>query len=87
LYSDLLVHDMGAALGDRMVQGSAQSSEWRTMPLWRMAERTRFLHDGRALSVTQAITAHGGQAQASRDAFLALDSAGRAALLAFLGCI
>jgi mono/diheme cytochrome c family protein len=87
LYSDLLLHDMGPLLADRMVQGSAQGNEWRTMPLWRVSERTRFLHDGRALNLTQAITTHGGQAQASRDAFLNLDSISRQALLNFLGCI
>jgi len=87
LYSDLLLHDMGPALADRMVQGGAQGNEWRTMPLWRVSERTRFLHDGRALNVTQAITAHGGQAQASKDAFFALDSISRQLLLNFLGCI
>jgi CxxC motif-containing protein (DUF1111 family) len=31
--------------------------------------------------------AHGGQAQAARDAFLALDSISRQLLLNFLGCI
>jgi hypothetical protein len=87
LYSDLLLHDMGPGLADRMQQGSAQGNEWRTMPLWRVSERGKFLHDGRAFALTDAITAHGGQAQAARDAFLALDLASRQALLAFLGCI
>jgi CxxC motif-containing protein (DUF1111 family) len=87
LYSDLLLHDMGPSLADRMVQGQAQGNEWRTMPLWRVSERTRFLHDGRALNITQAITLHSGQAQASHDAFFALGSASRQLILDFLGCI
>jgi CxxC motif-containing protein (DUF1111 family) len=87
LYSDLLLHDMGPGLADRLQQGSAQGNEWRTMPLWRASERGKFLHDGRAFTLTDAIMAHGGQAQAAREAFVALDAAGKQALLAFLGCI
>ena len=87
LYSDLLLHDMGSALGDGMIQGSAKGNEWRTMPLWKVSERTKFLHDGRALSMTDAISAHGGQAQASRNTFFNMDGNSRQSLLAFLGCI
>jgi CxxC motif-containing protein (DUF1111 family) len=87
LYSDLLLHDMGLALDDLVQQGSAKGNEWRTMPLWRVSERGKFLHDGRARTLADAIAAHGGQAQAARDAFLALDAGRRQALLAFLGCI
>ena len=87
LYSDLLLHDMGPALADRTRQGSALGSEWRTMPLWKLSERGKFLHDGRALTVTEAIMAHMGQGQAARDRFVALDNTGKQALLAFLGCI
>jgi CxxC motif-containing protein (DUF1111 family) len=87
IYSDLLLHDMGPALSDQMRQGSAQGNEWRTTPLWKVSERTKFLHDGRAMTLTDAILAHAGQGQASRDAFTALDSASKQSLLAFLGCI
>ena len=87
LYSDLLLHDMGPALDDRMRQGSALGNEWRTTPLWKLSDRGKFLHDGRALTITDAIMAHAGQGQAARDKFLALDSGGKQALLAFLGCI
>ena len=87
LYSDLLLHDMGPGLADQMRQGSALGNEWRTPPLWKLSERGKFLHDGRAMTVTDAIMAHGGQGQAARDRFLALDSASKQALLAFLGCI
>jgi len=87
LYSDLLLHDMGPALADQMRQGSALGHEWRTTPLWKLSERGKFLHDGRALTIPDAITAHAGQGQPARDQFLALDSASKQALLAFLGCI
>jgi mono/diheme cytochrome c family protein len=87
LYSDLLLHDMGAGLADGMQQGAATGSEWRTMPLWRVSERTRLLHDGRARSIEDAVAQHGGQATAARDAFTALDAAARQAVIEFLGCI
>jgi hypothetical protein len=87
LYSDLLVHDMGAAFDDRFVAGSAGGSEWRTAPLWRVSDRAHFLHDGRAATISDAIAAHGGQAAASAAAFGALDATTRQTLLDFLGCI
>ncbi len=86
-YSDLLLHDMGPGLADGFQQGSALGSEFRTMPLWRVSERSKFLHDGRAVTLPDAVSAHGGQAAASRDAFLTLDPVNLQALLDFLGCI
>jgi CxxC motif-containing protein (DUF1111 family) len=59
LYSDLLVHDMGRALADHIEQGSAGGREFRTAPLWGVGQRLYFLHDGRATSLDEAISAHG----------------------------
>lgn len=87
LYSDLLLHDMGPALADGIVQGSASGSEFRTMTLRAMAERSHFLHDGRATTIAAAIEAHGGQGAPSRAAFDALSATDREALLAFVGCL
>jgi CxxC motif-containing protein (DUF1111 family) len=47
LYSDLLLHNMGAALADNIVQGKAGADEFRTTPLWGLGQRLFFLHDGR----------------------------------------
>ncbi|HVV49193.1 MAG TPA: di-heme oxidoredictase family protein [Polyangia bacterium] len=87
LYSDLLLHDMGPALDDHFVAGSAAGNQWRTAPLWRVSDRAHFLHDGRAATISDAIAAHGGQAAAAAAAYAALDPASQQALLAFLGCI
>jgi CxxC motif-containing protein (DUF1111 family) len=81
-YSDFLLHDIGT--GDGIVQGDAQGNEIRTAPLWGLRRSGPYLHDGRARRVTDAIEAHGGQAQAARDAFAQLPSSNRAALLKFL---
>ena len=48
LFSDLLVHHMGARLADRVSQGAAGPDEFRTAPLWGVGQRIFFLHDGRA---------------------------------------
>ena len=48
LYSDLLVHNMGAGLADHVSQGGAGPDEFRTAPLWGVGQRYFFLHDGRS---------------------------------------
>jgi CxxC motif-containing protein (DUF1111 family) len=89
-YTDLLLHDMGEGLSDGRPDFLATGSEWRTPPLWGIGlSKTvngagAFLHDGRARDFTEAILWHGGEAQASREAFQELSRQERAALLAFL---
>lgn len=84
LYSDLLLHDMGPALDDRVAQGTARGDEWRTAPLWGLADRARFLHDGRAETLDAAILAHGGEAERARERFRSLSKRDRGRLLRFL---
>jgi CxxC motif-containing protein (DUF1111 family) len=82
-YSDFLLHDMGS-LGDGLEMASSSGAEARTEPLWGLRFVTRFLHDGRATTLEQAISAHDGQARAARDRFSALAADAKAQLLAFL---
>lgn len=58
LFSDLLVHHMGPALADNIVQGSAAGDEFRTAPLWGLGKRIFFLHDGRTTDLLQVIQDH-----------------------------
>jgi CxxC motif-containing protein (DUF1111 family) len=58
LYSDLLVHHMGAAMADNVVQGNAGPDEFRTTPLWGLGQRLFFLHDGRTSDLMVAIQDH-----------------------------
>ena len=60
LFSDLLLHRMGAKLEDGISQGSAGPEEFRTAPLWGLGQRVFFLHDGRTSDLMQAIAAHAG---------------------------
>lgn len=92
-YTDLLLHDMGDGLADQRAEGDANGREWRTPPLWGIGltktvnGHTRFLHDGRARSLEEAILWHGGEAQPSQEHYLQLSSEARAALLAFLNSL
>jgi CxxC motif-containing protein (DUF1111 family) len=90
-YTDLLLHDMGPALDDAYTEGQAATSEWRTPPLWGIGLQQDFqggeayyLHDGRARSLEEAIELHGGEAAASRGAYLALTPQDRQRVLRFL---
>ncbi|RLQ87223.1 di-heme oxidoredictase family protein [Notoacmeibacter ruber] len=89
-YSDLLLHDMGEGLADGQQVGRANGREWRTQPLWGIgltevvSGHTLFLHDGRARNLEEAILWHGGEAQAARDAYAAMDKSQRDALITFL---
>jgi CxxC motif-containing protein (DUF1111 family) len=87
LYSDLLLHNMGPALNDGVVQGQAQGSDWRTTPLWGLSVRVRYLHDGRARTIEAAIRAHGGEADPMVQSFKKLHSEQRSALLTFLSAL
>jgi len=85
LYSDLLLHDMGRALDDKIVQGDATGSEWRTAPLVGLSTHMRYLHDGRAATLRAAIFDHDGEAALIRERFFELDAAKQAQVYAFLG--
>ncbi len=87
LYSDLLIHDMGSGLADGVSMGLASGREFRTQPLWGVAASAPYLHDGRADTLDEAIRLHGGEAEASRDAYLALGASDQDAILAFLGSL
>jgi CxxC motif-containing protein (DUF1111 family) len=86
LYSDLLLHDMGS-LGDGMFDSLATGSQMRTAPLWGLRATGKYLHDGRAATLEEAITAHAGEAEASKRNFLTLTTDGRSQLLAFLNSL
>jgi CxxC motif-containing protein (DUF1111 family) len=58
LFSDLMLHHMGAGLADDIIQGQAGSDEFRTTPLWGVGQRMFFLHDGRTSDLMAAIQAH-----------------------------
>jgi CxxC motif-containing protein (DUF1111 family) len=89
-YTDLLLHDMGEGLADGRPDFAATGTEWRTTPLWGLGlvmtvnGHDRLLHDGRARGIEEAILWHGGEAQLSRDKWMALPKQEREQVLKFL---
>lgn len=92
-YSDLLLHDMGEGLADGRSEFLANGKEWRTAPMWgiglydKVSGEANFLHDGRARSIEEAILWHGGEAEKSKNEFMALDKILREKILLFLKSI
>jgi CxxC motif-containing protein (DUF1111 family) len=92
-FTDLLLHDMGAALADGRADFEATGNEWRTAPLWgiglqqKVNGHTRFMHDGRARNVNEAILWHGGEGERAKEAFRTMSKEQRAALLAFINSL
>lgn len=95
VYSDLLLHRMGQEL----VGGGSYNdpptpvpdapdgphpSEWRTPPLWGVADSAPYLHDGRAPTLQSAIIQHGGQGEKSAREFQKLSPTDQSRILLFL---
>jgi CxxC motif-containing protein (DUF1111 family) len=92
-YSDFLLHNMGPELDDGLQEGKVESREWKTPPLWGIGlvkivnKHNRFLHDGRARSIEEAILWHGGEGLRSKEKFLSLSAKERTNLLKFLSSL
>ena len=90
LFSDLKRHDMGEGLAEPRAEvlpdgtGEVEGRLWLTRPLWGLADSAPYLHDGRAQSIDEAISAHGGEATRSRRLYSALDTHAQGSVRLFL---
>jgi CxxC motif-containing protein (DUF1111 family) len=95
IYSDLLLHRMGEELRgsgsyvdpaprDRSPGNEPLPDEWRTPPLWGVADSAPYLHDGRAATLQDAIQQHRGQAAAAATDFTSLTPTEQRQLISFL---
>ena len=83
-YGDFLLHDVGT--GDGIVQaGPADTAnKLRTVPLWGLHIKSRFMHDNGSTTLSDAIQRHGGEAQGVIEAFKFLSAAQQQQLITFL---
>jgi len=85
LYADLKRHYMGPGLEETFERaGEIPQGHFTTARLWGIADTEPYLHDGRATTLHQAISLHGGEALGARNNYMALPNAFKEALLAFL---
>lgn len=82
LFADLKRHDMGAEMAEST--GEALDRFFQTARLWGVADTAPYLHDGRATTLADAISMHGGDGKAASEAFDSLTAAERSAVVAFL---
>ena len=85
MYSDLKRHDMGEGLAEHT--GSELDRFFVTPRLWGVADTAPYLHDGRALTLREAIEAHGGEAGEARSSFTVMPEAAQRDLLFFLDAL
>jgi hypothetical protein len=83
VYSDFKYHDVGPAFYQMQFDGTVVR-QWRTTPLWGLGSTAPYGHDGADLDLDSVIRRHGGEAQMSRKAYVALAPADRRDLLDFL---
>jgi CxxC motif-containing protein (DUF1111 family) len=83
-YGDFLLHDVGT--GDGIVQVGPQdtANKLRTVPLWGLHIKSRFMHDLQSLTLSDAIKRHGGEAQQVTFRFNGLTPQEQQQLITFL---
>jgi cytochrome c peroxidase len=84
IFADLKRHNMGPGLAENIDAAGNGRSTFVTRSLWGLGSTAQYLHDGRATTIREAIREHGGEAQASRDAFFQLNATNQRNLIRFL---
>ena len=88
LFSDLKRHDMGEGLSESFDKATdEQNRQYITARLWGIADSAPYLHDGRALTLNDAIELHdstGSEAAPAAQAFKLLSDDDKNRLLSFL---
>jgi len=83
-YGDFLLHDVGTGDGIVQVGPADTANKLRTVPLWGLRIKSRFMHDNGSITLGDAIQRHAGEAQAVIASFTALTAAQQQQLITFL---
>jgi CxxC motif-containing protein (DUF1111 family) len=83
-YGDFLLHDVGTGDGIVQVGPADTANKLRTVPLWGLHIKGRFMHDNASTTLHDAILRHGGEAQGVTANFQALTPAQQQQLITFL---
>jgi CxxC motif-containing protein (DUF1111 family) len=86
IYTDFKRHDLGPSFHERNYDGTLRT-HFLTSALWGVGSTAPYGHDGRSINLTEVILRHGGEAQASSNAFAALPAEARESVLAFLNSL
>ncbi|MBI1375769.1 MAG: c-type cytochrome [Phycisphaera sp.] len=97
VYSDFLLHRIVApssagygievVVDEPVFTGEPDVDEWKTPPLWGVADSAPYMHNGAASTLTRAINLHGGSAAGVLNAYRRLPYARKAQILAFLNSL
>jgi CxxC motif-containing protein (DUF1111 family) len=85
VFTDLKRHAMGQQLNnEEREQADVPTDQWLTKKLWGFYSEPSYLHHGRASLISEAILAHGGESQSSRDMFASLSDEDKNSLIEYL---
>jgi CxxC motif-containing protein (DUF1111 family) len=94
IYSDLLLHSVTSHISDGyrheivvevpLPDGHPEPDEWRTPPLWGVADSAPYFHDGASPTLQAAILRHAGSARVVTSAFQSLPQEDQQSLIVFL---
>jgi len=86
IFTDLKRHDLGPKFWERNFDGTI-TKEFVTEPLWGVGSTAPYGHDGRSINLREVILRHGGEAQASRNAFASLSARKQDRVIAYLNSL
>jgi Di-haem oxidoreductase, putative peroxidase len=86
ILADFKRHDLGPNFYERNWDGTLQK-QFLTRPLWGAGSTGPYGHDGRSMTMNDAILRHGGEAQVSREKYAELRSSEQIALQTFLNSL
>jgi Di-haem oxidoreductase, putative peroxidase len=86
IYTDFKRHDLGPTFYERNYDGTL-TKQFLTRPLWGVGSTSPYGHDGRSINLTEVILRHGGESEASSDAFAHLSPEEQGRVLDFLNSL